>query len=216
MGISETVRRQEEQLASQAKQHPQKPQPVAQPAQQPVVDLHAFRQIVEEVVRAELQTLRAEQPAPQDSQPPIDMQALQAAVRTVVRAELQGIQTTLTILTNAIQARTDALTCDTDDVDQEQDDLLPTAPPHRTDDEESEDEQGYPPNEDDDEDIDEEGELDEEEEGEGGGESYPRNPPRPESPTHQLRRPGPVGILLGDGIRGRHPSDGKRRWEQQG
>jgi len=209
MGIQETVRRQEEKLA-QGKPQPTA-QPAAQPAQQPAVDLQALRQVIQEVVRAEFQTLRAERPPQQGPQQPIDMQAVQTVVRTVVRAELQGIQTTLTILTNAIQAQTDVLTCDTDDMDQEPDDLLPTASPHRTgDDEESE--QVYPPDEDENEVLDEEGELDEGE-GEGEGESYPASLPRPESPTHRLRRPGPVGFLLGDGIVSRRPTEGTRRWE---
>jgi len=211
VGIQETVRRQEEQLAAQAKQQPQKQQPVAQ-AQPAAVDLHAFRQIVEDVVHAQLQIIRAEQP-PQQGPQPIDMQALQQAMHSVVRAELQIVQTTLTLLVQAIQAQTDALMGD-DDVDQEQDDLLPTAPSHCTDDDEDlEGEQVYPPNEDEDEGIDEEGEPDEDEGegGGGGGESYPRNPLRPESPTHRLRRPGPVGIHLGGNTA--HSSQGTRRWE---
>jgi len=231
MGIQDTVRRQEEKLAQPAPQHD-------------AVDMQVMRQMIEDVVRAELQVLRAEQSAHQqdppqprdmqafqhavrsvihaefqamrDEQPRpsiVDLQALQHAVQSVVRAELQTVQTTLTLLTKAIQAQTDALmTDDQQDEEQEQDEPLPTALPRCTDDD-IEDEQVYPADEDsDEEELDDVG--DEDEEGEGGEEEerYPAHPPRPESPTHRLRRPGPMGLLLGSGDTF-HPSTGPRRWE---
>ena len=200
MGIQETVRRQEEKLVAQGKP----PKPQSQPAAS--VDVQTLRQMIEDVVRTELQAMRDEQPRPQPSE--VDVQALQHAVQLVVRAELQPLQAAVTIMANAIQAQTDALISEGDE--ENQDEPLPTALSHHTDDD-IEDEQVYPPTENDDEEEfddvgDEEGEGGEEEEG------YPVHPPRPESPTHRLRRPGPVGILLGSGD-AFHPSTGSRRWE---
>lgn len=239
MGIQDTVRRQEEKLAAQAKQPKHQPSTEPHPMPHPVTDVQALRQMIEDVVRAELQTIRVEQPMQQDSLPVdmqvfqhavrvvmhdelqamrdeqsrpqqevIDMQAVQHAVQSVVRAELQSVQTALTLLTKAIQVQTDALmTDDQHDEEQEQDELLPTALPRRTDDD-IEDEQVYPSDEDsDEEEIDNVGDEEGEEE-----EGYPAHPPRPESPTHRLRRPGPVGLLLGSGD-SFHPSTGPRRWE---
>lgn len=240
MGIQDTVRRQEEKLAAQVKQ-PKTPAATPSEPQPANVDVQALRQMIEDVVRAELQALRAEPPVrpdppPRDMQvfqqairsvihaelqtmrdeqprpqPMVDVQALQHAVQSVVRAELQTVQTTVTLLTKAIQAQTDALmTDDQHDEEQEQDEPLPTALPRRTDDE-IEGEQVYPPDEElgDDEEFDDVGDEGEEGEDEEG---YPAHPPRPESPTHRLRRPGPVGLLLGSGG-AFHPSTGPRRWE---
>ena len=203
MGIQETVRRQEEKLVAQGKP----PKPQSQPAAS--VDVQALRQMIEDVVRTELQTMRDEQPRPQPSE--VDVQALQHAVQSVVRAELQPLQAAVTIMANAIQAQTDALMAGEGD-EEDQDEPLPTALPRHTDDN-IEDEQVYPPDEDSDEEELDDVE-DEDEEGEGGEdeEGYPVHPPRPESPTHRLRRPGPVGILLGSGDTF-HPSTGPRRWE---
>lgn len=165
------------------------------------VDLQAFRQVIEEVVRTELQALVLPQP--------LDMEAFRQVVQAAIRAELQSVHTTLTILTNAIQAQVDALTPGTDDEDQEQDDLLPTAPTRRTDDDKDrENEQVYPPD-DADEDFDEEDRPDgDEEEVE---DHITSSLPRPDPPTHKLKRPGPIALLLGDGIN--RPSAGVRRWE---
>lgn len=201
MGIQETMRRQEEKLAAQAQQYKQHPS-AAQPPSQPAVDLHAFRQIVEEVVRAELQALRAERPAQQDPQL-FDMQALQTAVRPVVRAELQGIQTTLTILANAIAAQTDAMMSDDGEEDSEEDEPLSPPPIGEID---EEDQNGFPRDEDT-----EEEEVPYEDESEEG---QSVRLPRPESPIQRLRRPGPDGIFLGSGTLS-HPSAGIRRWEPQ-
>lgn len=206
MGISDKVRHQDEQLAAQGKPQTQQPkQPTAQA--QPVLDLQVLRQVIQEVVHAELQTFQAEQPTQQGDPQPFDVQAVQTTLRAVVRTELQDIQTALTILTNAIQAQTDALNGDTDDVEQEQDNLLPTASLYRTsDDEDTEDEKVYPPDEEEDVTLDE----DEDTDGEGE-EDDPTNAllPRPEPPTHKLRRTGPESIILG----GIHPVAGIRRWE---
>ncbi len=175
---------------------------------QPLVAMQAVRQLLEEVVRAECQAIHAVQPV-------VDVQAVQHAVQSVVRAELHPLQAAVTMMANALQAQTDALmTGDAAEEEGEEDDPLPTAlPSHTTDDDEaSEDEQVYPPDEEEDDDIDEEREPGEDE-GEGGEEEpYPLHPPRPESPTHRLRRPGPTGLLFGDAIT-RHPSQGIRRWE---
>ncbi|MBA2676813.1 MAG: hypothetical protein H0U76_00200 [Ktedonobacteraceae bacterium] len=238
MGIQETKRRQEEQLAAKAEGQQKQPSTQSQPTAQPVIDMQTLRQVIENVVRAELQGIRSEQPQPldmhvvqqavrsvmhaelqtmRDEQPRsqqqavVDMQALQHAVQLGVRAELQPLQTAVTIMANAIQAQTDALIVgEGDEEDQEQDEPLPTALTRRTD-EDIEDEQVYPPDEElgDDEALDDVGDEDEEGEDEEG---YPAHPPRPESPTHRLRRPGPVGILLGSGD-SFHPSTGPRRWE---
>lgn len=187
-----------------------KTQPEEQP--QPPVDMQAIRQMLEDVVHAELQTIRIEQPQP------LDMQALQKVVQSVVRAELQTVQTTLTILVNAIQAQTDALLRDeVAEGEGEEDDSLPTASPRHTDDN-LENELVYPPDgegEELDAERDEEGDTDE---GEGEGEEeegYSAPLPCPVPPTHKLRVLGPVGLLLGDGITPRHPSQGTRRWEPQ-
>ena len=238
MGIQETKRRQEEQLALAKQSKPQPPVAQPEPTTQPVVDVQVLRQMIENVVHAELQGIRSEQPQPldmqmfqqavrsiiraelqtmRDEQPHsqqssvVDMQSLQHAVQSVVRAELQPLQAAVTIMANAIQAQTDALMAgEGDEENQEQDEPLPTASPHHTDD--IEDEQFYPPDDEElddeeepDEALDDVGDEDEEEEG------YPAHPPRPESPTHRLRRPGPVGLLLGSDLS--HPSTGPRRWE---
>ena len=229
MGIQDTKRRQEEQLAAKAEGQQKQPSTQSHPIAQSVIDMQTLRQMIENVVRAELQGIRMEQPQPldmqvfqhavrsvmhaelqtiRDEQPRssmVDVQALQHAVQSIVRAELQTVQTTLTLLVKAIQAQTDTLMIDDQqDEEQEQDEPLPTALPRRTDDD-IEDEQVYPPDE----------EETEDDEGEEGGEedddlmeSLPR-PPEP--PTHKLRRTGPESILLG----GIHPSAGIRRWEQQ-
>jgi len=171
-----------------------------QPEEQPqaLVDMQAFRQMIEDVIRAEFQTSQVEQP--------LDMQAFQQVVQATIRAELQPLQAALTILANAVQAQAEAFTSEDGGEEENDDDLLPTAAPHTTDEVEAQREfpsgDGYDENE----------AGDDEGEGEGGGgESYPRNPPRPESPTHRLRRPGPVGIHLGGNTA--HPSQGTRRWE---
>ena len=166
-------------------------QPDEQP--QPMLDVQAIQQMLEDVVHAELQNLHIEQPQP------LDMQAFQQVMQSVVRAELQPIQTTLTLLANAVQAQAEALTGEDDEEMEDDDDdrLLPTASSHNTD-EEMEDEREFPNNE----------ETEDREDDDDLVENLPR-PPEP--PTHKLRRTGPESILLG----GIHPSAGIRRWEQQ-
>ncbi len=161
---------------------------------QPMLDVQAFRQMVQDVISAELQTLHLEQPQP------LDMQTLRQAMHSVVRAELQPIQAALTLLANAVQAQAEALTGENEEME-EDDSLLPTASSHNTD-EEMEDEHEFPA-------YDEETEEDEGEEDDDLIESLPR-PPEP--PTHKLRRPEGPGVLLLGGI---HPTDGVRRWEPQ-
>lgn len=206
MGIQDTKRRQEEQLAAKAKQQPvaqpesaAQPHPVTQP--EPQIDLQLLRQMIQEVVRAELQTTRTE---------PIDMKALQQAIQAVFRAELQSVEAAVTILARSVQAQTEALmSTEAEAEEQQQDEPLPTsALMRRTDDDEDrEDEQVYPP--DDEEELDEEGEVTQDEEEEHITSSLPR----PEPPTHKLKSPGPIALLLGDGIVSRHPAEGARRWE---
>lgn len=159
---------------------------------QALVDLDAFRHLIENVVRAELQTLTIEQPQP------FDVQAFQK----VLRAELQPIQTAITLLANAVQAQTEALM---QECGEEEDALLPTsAAAHDTDDDEIEEQQEFPPDEDEEiEDI----------EGKEGEDGLMDMLPRPLPPTHKLRREkGPNILVLGGGV---HPTVGVRRWEPQ-
>ena len=164
-------------------------------AVQPAVDVQALRQIIEDVVRTELRVIRAEQPQP------LDLQTFQHIIRT----ELQSVHTTLTLLAHAVQSQTDALMNNEEqEEDQEQDEVL--GPSLDTDDHEDELKNVFPPNEDGEyEDAEDEDRMD-------GDEGSALHLPRPIPPTHRLRHMGPVGILLGSGD-AVHPSTGTRRWE---
>lgn len=178
---------------SKAKGNKAQTQPEEQP--QVSVDMQVFRQMVEDVLRAELQTIRIEQPQP------LDMQTFQRVVQVAIHTELQPLQTAITLLANAVQALV------TEDEEEEQDDLLPTSASAHTTDEETERE--FPDQQDEYEDKDDEGE------GEGGEreDDDARNtlPRPPEPPTHKLKRTGPESIILG----GVYPAAGVRRWEPQ-
>jgi len=155
------------------------------------LDMQAIRQVIEDVVRAELQTLHIEQPQP------FDVQALQK----VLRAELHPIQTAITLLANAIQTQTEALMQQEGDDETEEEDVLlpPSVSTHDTD---EEIEREFPDQQD-----------EYEDEGEGEEHDIIDDLPRLIPPTHKLRRvEGPDMLLLGCVV---HPSTGTRRWEPQ-
>ena len=185
-----------------AKSTPVGPDNAPSISQRVSVDMQTVRTVLEEVVHTEVEALRAAMPHPQEV-PSLDMQMVQSLIQSTVRTELQGIQTTLTILTNAVQAQADALMMD-DAAEGEGDEEL-LSPQHDTD---AEPVKEFPRSEDVEED---ENTCDEEEGGEDDG--YTADIPVPQPPTHRLPRGGPVALLLGEGVVC-HPTEGIRRWER--